>query len=138
MNSKMIKAEGVKKAKEWFQSLGVDVYKPIGGNSEVDLVAEFNGKAQRIRVKATEKTKDGMIRFDLDSSARHGRAIENRKRIDYYALYSIDRNKLYLIEADKAPKSDLTVRFEKNKRMTKAVREEETVLCQNVIRVESV
>lgn len=132
MNSKMIKEHGVQKAKEWFQSLGVSVYKPIGANSEIDLIAEFNGKAQRIRVKAAKNTKDGMIRFDLDSSDRHGLTPENRSRIDYYALYSIDRNRLYLVEASKAPKSDLTVRFE-GKRNTKRTRDEETVLCENVI-----
>lgn len=136
MNSKQIKAEGMKKTKEWFQSLGVNLYKPIGYNPVVDMIAEFNGKAQRIRVKATEKSKDGIVRFDMNSALRHSgtKPTDVRKEIDYYALYSIDRNKLYLIDVHKAPTTDITIRFENSKKNSKKMHFEKDVLVEKVIK----
>jgi len=133
MNSKMIKELGVEKTKDWFRSLGISIFKPIGYNPKVDLVAEFNGKAQRIRVKAAKTAKNGKVRFDLNSSGRRMGVDVDTSGFDYYALYSIDRNKLYLLKSTEAPKVEVTIRFEDGKRNSKRIKKESIFEVESVV-----
>ena len=48
-----------------FVELGVQVYIPFGDGSTVDLVADFNGKLNRIQIKSTEKDTDGSLVFSI-------------------------------------------------------------------------
>ena len=50
-----------------FVELGIPVYLPFGDNERSDLIAEFNGKLNRIQVKTSVKAEDGKMIFDLTS-----------------------------------------------------------------------
>lgn len=49
----------------------IPVYIPFGDNERADLIAEFNGKLQKIQVKTSEKCEDGKVTFSLVSSTVH-------------------------------------------------------------------
>lgn len=49
----------------------IPVYIPFGDDEKVDLVADFNGKLNKIQVKTSEKANDGKMIFDLTSSTSH-------------------------------------------------------------------
>lgn len=53
-----------------FVSLRVPVYQAFGDNERSDLIADFNGKLQRIQVKTSEKCEDGKMTFSLVSSQK--------------------------------------------------------------------
>ena len=46
-----------------FTELGIPISIPFGDNCSYDLVAEFNGKLQKIQVKASSQTKNGCTSF---------------------------------------------------------------------------
>ena len=51
-----------------FVELGIQVYTPFGDGSVVDLIADFNGKLNRIQVKSTEKDANGALIFSICST----------------------------------------------------------------------
>ena len=119
MNSKSIGNIGETKVLCKFVELGIPVYIPFGDNEKSDLIADFNGKLNRIQVKTSLKAEDGKMIFDLTSSTFHRkngvRHIYSSDEIDYFACYNIERDKIFLIPIDKAPKTSIHVRYEKPK-----------------------
>lgn len=55
MNSKRIGNIGEAQVLNKFVSLGIPVYIPFGDNEKADLIAEFNGKLNKIQVKTSQK-----------------------------------------------------------------------------------
>lgn len=53
MNNKRIGNIGEAKALAKFVELGIPVYIPFGDNESADLIAEFNGKLNKIQCKTT-------------------------------------------------------------------------------------
>ena len=51
-----------------FVELGIQVYIPFGDGSTADLIADFNGKLNRIQIKSTEKDSDGSLVFSICST----------------------------------------------------------------------
>ena len=97
-----------------FVELGIPVYLPFGDNERSDLIAEFNGKLNKIQVKTSVKAEDGKMIFDLTSSTQHrSNGVKHKyttSEIDYFACYNIARDKIFLIAVDK-PRSSITIRF---------------------------
>ena len=56
MNSKNVGNIGEAKTLAKFVELGIPVYIPFGDNEKADLVAEFNGKLNKIQCKTSKKT----------------------------------------------------------------------------------
>ena len=142
MNSKSIGNIGEAKVLCKFVELGIPVYIPFGDNEKSDLIADFNGKLNRIQVKTSLKAEDGKMIFDLTSSTfyrKNGvRHIYSSDEIDYFACYNIERDKIFLIPIDKAPKTSIHVRYEKPKNnQTKGIIFEEQYLIDNVLCVET-
>lgn len=142
MNSKSIGNIGEAKVLCKFVELGIPVYIPFGDNEKSDLIADFNGKLNRIQVKTSLKAEDGKMIFDLTSSTFHRkngvRHIYSSDEIDYFACYNIERDKIFLIPIDKAPKTSIHVRYEKPKNnQTKGIIFEEQYLIDNVLCVET-
>ena len=48
-----------------FISLGIPVSIPFGDNTSYDLIAEFNGKLNKIQVKSSVQTSEGKTVFEL-------------------------------------------------------------------------
>lgn len=55
MNSKNVGNIGEAKTLAKFVELGIPVYIPFGDNEKADLVAEFNGKLNKIQCKTSKK-----------------------------------------------------------------------------------
>ena len=67
MTTKQIGNVGEAIALAGFVQMQIPVYIPFGDNERADLIAEFNGKLQKIQVKTSEKCEDGKVTFSLVS-----------------------------------------------------------------------
>ena len=124
-----------------FVELGIPVYLPFGDNERSDLIAEFNGKLNRIQVKTSIKAEDGKMIFDLTSSTQHrSNGVKHKytvSEVDYFACYNIARDKIFLIAVDE-PRSSITIRFEKPKNgQINGINFEEDFLIENALCVET-
>ena len=140
MNSKRIGNIGEAKVLAKFVEMGIPIYIPFGDDEKADLIAEFDGKLNKIQVKTSIKSKNGCSIFDLTSSTAHRTNGERRKylnsEIDYFALYSLDRDKIYLMKVPDNPLSAITIRFEDTKSgMKSRVNYESDFLIENVLKI---
>lgn len=140
MNSKRIGNIGEAKVLAKFVEMGIPIYIPFGDDEKADLVAEFNGKLNKIQVKTSIKSKNGCSIFDLTSSTAHrtngGRRKYSNSEIDYFALYSLDRDKIYLMKAPDNPITAITIRFEDTKSGKKiGVNYESDFLIENILNI---
>lgn len=140
MNSKRIGNIGEAKVLAKFVEMGIPIYIPFGDDEKADLISEFDGKLNKIQVKTSIKSKNGCSIFDLTSSTAHRTNGERRKylnsEIDYFALYSLDRDKIYLMKVPDNPMSAITIRFEDTKSgMKSRVNYESDFLIENVLKI---
>ena len=140
MNSKRIGNIGEAKVLAKFVEMGIPIYIPFGDDEKADLIAEFDGKLNKIQVKTSIKSENGCSIFDLTSSTAHRTNGERRKylnsEIDYFALYSLDRDKIYLMKVPDNPMSAITIRFEDTKSgMKSRVNYESDFLIENVLKI---
>ena len=140
MNSKRIGNIGEAKVLAKFVEMGIPIYILFGDDEKADLIAEFDGKLNKIQVKTSIKSKNGCSIFDLTSSTAHRTNGERRKylnsEIDYFALYSLDRDKIYLMKVPDNPMSAITIRFEDTKSgMKSRVNYESDFLIENVLKI---
>lgn len=122
-----------------FVEYDIPVYTPFGDCEKADLVAEFNGKLQKIQVKTSVKAENGVIKFDLTSSTIHRKNGVKHKytknEIDYFACYNIARDKVFLIPIEVAPSTSISIRFEepKNHQFNNVIMEDK-FLIDNVLK----
>lgn len=122
-----------------FIKMGIPIYLPFGDNEKADLIAEFNGKLNKIQVKTSVSAKDGIMVFSLISSTTHRkkgvRHIYTNKEVDYFFCYNVERNKCFLFKVPDKPITNITIRYTKTKNnQTNNVKYEEDYLFENVIR----
>jgi len=142
MNSKRIGNIGEAKALCKFVELGIPVYIPFGDDEKADLIAEFNGKLNKIQVKTSQKAEDGKMIFDLTSSTQHRKNGEKHtytdNEIDYFVCYNIQRDKIFLIPVNETPSTNITIRYEKSKNnQIQNIKFEQDYLIDNVLCVET-
>lgn len=83
-----------------FQKYGIPVCIPWGDNERYDLVAEFNGKFNRIQVKTSNEEENGAICCWARSSANH---TTNKKLngydgdVDYFVFVNQTRDWLAIV-----------------------------------------
>lgn len=138
MNSKSIGNIGEAKALCKFVELGIPVYIPFGDNEKADLIAEFNGKLNKIQIKTSIKAENGVMKFDLTSSTVHRnngeKHIYTKEEIDYFICYNIERDKLFLIPVEQTGNTAITIRYEKPRNnQTKGIRFEEDYLLEKFL-----
>lgn len=101
MTTKQLGNIGEAKTIAEFVQMQVPVYPAFGDNEKSDMIADFNGKLQRVQVKTSEKCKDGRMIFSLVSSTMHRKNgvkhIYTNDEVDYFALYNLEANKLLLV-----------------------------------------
>lgn len=122
-----------------FVELGIQVYIPFGDGSTADLIADFNGKLNRIQIKSTEKDNDGSLVFSICSTVvRTGGEIQKHiysaEEIDYFALYSSITDEVYLLPIKKAPTKKFSLRYKEpyNSKSNKA----EDFLITKILEIE--
>ena len=99
-----------------FVELGIPVFIPFGDGSVVDLIADFNGKLNRIQVKSTAIEEDGCLTFSICSTTVRvngelHKHIYSSSEIDYFALYSSITDKVYLLSIKDAPMKKFSLRY---------------------------
>ena len=139
MNSKQIGNIGEAKVLSKFIELGFPVYIPFGDNEKADLVVEFNGKLNKIQIKTSVDAKNGNITFDLTSSTAHRKNGMRHKytidEVDYFALYNLSRDKIYLLKVPETPITTIRFRYECLKNgQTYGVHFEDDYLIDNVLK----
>lgn len=105
MTTKQIGNVGEAIALAGFVQMQIPVYIPFGDNERADLIAEFNGKLQKIQVKTSEKCEDGKVTFSLVSSTVHRKNgvkhVYTKNEIDYFVLYNIETHMLLLVPQER-------------------------------------
>lgn len=102
MTTKQLGNIGEAKALAKFVELQIPVYIPFGDNEKSDLIADFNGKLNKVQVKTSEEWIDSeKFVISLVSSTMHRNSGEKHKytheEIDYFACYNLQSNVLFLL-----------------------------------------
>ncbi len=92
--------------------LGYSVFKEFGDLSKIDLIAEKDGKLLRIQCKSAFP-KEGTIGLNLRKCGPNYVVKYDLSKLDYFSLYDLENNKLYLIPVTKLKDSQnsFTIRF---------------------------
>lgn len=138
MESKRIGNIGEAKVIAKFVEHGFPVYIPFGDNEKADIVVEIDGKLCRVQVKTAAGCKNGRIEFDLTSSTILHKNTVRRKysngEVDYFALYSIVRDKVYLLKVNDKIPSSICIRYEETgNKQSVGVKYECDYLFENVL-----
>ena len=97
----MLFRSGEAKALAKLVSMNVPVYVGFGDNERADLVADFNGKLNKLQVKTSEKFEDNQFVVSLKSSIirnqNHYYHKYNSSEIDYFIIYNLESDVLLLL-----------------------------------------
>lgn len=101
MNTKRLGNIGEIKTIAKLVEMQIPVYQAFGDIEKADLVADFNGKLNKIQVKTSEVFEKGGFTVDLTSSTirknldyRHKYTINE---IDYFSIYNLQSDTLLLL-----------------------------------------
>lgn len=138
MDTKSVGNIGEAKVLAKFVELGIPVYLPFGDNERADMIAEFNGKLNKIQVKTSVKAKNGVMMFKVHASSAHRtnglKHIYTPDEIDYFACYNIERQCILLFKIDEVPNLWVCVRYEEPKNnQREGIRYEKDFLIENVL-----
>lgn len=117
MTTKQLGNIGEAKALAKFAELQIPVYIPFGDNEKADLIAEFNGKLNKIQVKTSEEwINSEKFIVDLTSSTAHRKNGVKHKydhnEIDFFACYNLESDVLLLLPINLVEKkTTITVRY---------------------------
>ena len=115
MNTSQIGNIGEAKALSKFVELGVPVYTPFGDGYEIDMIAIFNDKANRIQVKTTESVQDnGLMHWKTTKQdGYHGSKTKyNNGSVDYFVFYCIESDVLCLIPFGDIQSETMSIRLD--------------------------
>lgn len=121
MNSKDKGNIGESLALAEFIKRNITVSIPFGDNARYDLIAEFNGKLNKIQVKYCNQkiTENNSITCPCSSSLNHTtNKVRNsyENEIDYFVFYLAEWDKLLLVPIEKiGNKKAITFRLDKPK-----------------------
>ena len=103
-NNKLIGNIGESKVIAKFCEFGIPIFIPFGDNERIDLIAQFFGKLNRIQIKTSSVDNGEYVIFPTSSSYNHTtnkhRQFYDKSMIDYFALYNIKRDQIYIIPVD--------------------------------------
>lgn len=83
-----------------FQKRNIPVCLPWGDNERYDMIAEFNGKLNRIQVKTANEEVNGSIKCYCRSSKNHttNKSLDTyEKDVDYFVFYNQTRDIIALV-----------------------------------------
>ena len=116
MNTSQLGNIGEVRVLSEFVKLGIPCYLPYGDGNTVDLIADFNGKLNRIQIKTTRfLNKAGAMEWSVTrQSGYHGAKQKyDTKDIDYFAFYCIETDIVCLVPFNENfPSSTLSIRLD--------------------------
>ena len=83
-----------------FQKYGIPVCLPWGDNQRYDMIAEFNGKFNRIQIKTSNEEENGAIKCYCRSSKNHTTNKVCDKyigEVDYFVFYNQTYDKIAMV-----------------------------------------
>lgn len=107
MNTQGVGNAGLSVVIAEFQKIGVQTYLPFGDGSKADLVADFNGKLQKIQVKTTSVIDKKHSQYSIRPTTQY--ALKNKyvedihykkDEVDYFAIVCLHRERPILIPAN--------------------------------------
>ena len=114
MNTSQIGNIGESKTLCELTKLGVPCYIPFGDGNTSDLIADFNGKLNRIQVKTTNSlSENGVMEWKITrQEGYHGnRVTYDLNSIDFFALYCVENDILCFVPFDNNfPSSTISIR----------------------------
>ena len=114
MTTKEIGMIGEAKILSYFKEKGIPVSIPFGDNYSYALIAEFNGKLNKIQIKTSASEDPEKTSFKISKTRINSFEIINKyysqEEVDYYALYSINRQEIYLVPFKEAPLKEINIR----------------------------
>lgn len=120
MNGKTVGDIGEVRVLFEFIKLGISVFLPYGENTKKDIIAEFNGKLNKIQIKTVSLLNDNEVSYtvslkntSLRSDGKHIVSIPSKEDIDYYAIYCLERERPLLIPFSLVEgQTSVTIRFD--------------------------
>lgn len=106
METKRIGNVGEALTQAEFVRRGIPIYLPFGENEKSDIIADFNGKLNRIQCKTSDKFEDNKIEWKLSSRTTSGCHKYTKDEIDYFSLYNL-QSKIHIL----IPIEDLKGRY---------------------------
>lgn len=83
-----------------FQKYGIPVCVPWGDNQRYDMIADFNGKLNRIQIKTSNEEENGSIKCYCRSSQNHTTNKQCDKyvgEVDYFVFYNQNYDVIALV-----------------------------------------
>lgn len=119
MNTKEIGNAGEAVVLAKFAKLGIQVYTPFGEGSRTDLIADFNGKLQKIQVKSVLAAKKNQNVYSVKLTSNYARRVHqiedlqyDSSEVDYFAIYCFDRPEPILIPyKEVANRHNVSIRY---------------------------
>lgn len=110
-----------------FLKYGFKVSLPFGDNTSYDLIVEDNSNTlYKIQVKSSEQiNKDGVYKFSTSkkriNTQRNYTKVYEKNEVDYFVLYGVSLDELYILKFDEAGTNDTCIRVEPPKRKGGAI-----------------
>ena len=143
MNTKRLGNIGEIKTIAKLVEMQIPVYQAFGDIEKADLVAEFNGKLNKIQVKTSEVFENGSFIVDLTSSTIRKKLDYKHKysadEIDYFAIYNLGADMLLLLpieEFEGRTSVKINVPYKPSRNQFKAINWEDYTF-DKIIKVES-
>ena len=97
----------------------IPVYLPFGDNETADLVAEFNGKINKIQIKTiTTINKNNALEFPTSRRpvGNNARIAYNEEEVDYFVFYCLELDKILLVPYKEVMnnKTSFTIKLDKS------------------------
>ena len=122
MNSKNKGNLGEVKTLSKFIELNIPVYLPFGDNERADLIAEFDGKLNKIQVKSASMRPNGTCAFPFysfsNAKGNNGKGYKKLfygNEIDYFVLYNLTLDKIMIYKNNNLNQSGITIRYIKTR-----------------------
>ena len=143
MNTKRLGNIGEIKTIAKLVEMQIPVYQAFGDIEKADLVADFNGKLNKIQVKTSEIFENGSFIVDLTSSTIRKKLDYKHKyssnEIDYFAIYNLQSDILLLLpieEFEERTSVKINVPYKPSRNQFKAINWEDYTF-DKIIKVES-
>lgn len=98
-----------------FLKYGIQCYLPYGDGARADLVADFNGKLNKIQIKTCEKATNNIMTWKVGGGSCH--KIYQNNEIDYFALCCIEKQIVCIVPFSNQ-RSSITIRADTIKEKT--------------------
>ena len=115
METKRLGNLGELKALAKFAEYSIPVYIPYGDTERIDLIADFNGKLNKIQVKSTDKSANGVFEFCLRTTTKNTQISQSKyytsDQVDYFVFYTKENDEVYIVSYEDCATTSVKLRL---------------------------